>query len=51
MEVHKTAVTGVGGLLAMLTIEQLNVYLGTLIALLTIAHLIILIVKSLRKKR
>lgn len=50
MELHKTAVTGVGGILAMITIEQLNVYLGTLIALLTVTHLTILIVKSLRKK-
>lgn len=50
MELHKTAVTGVGGILAMITIEQLNVYLGTLIALLTVTHLCILIVKSLRKK-
>jgi hypothetical protein len=51
MEVHKTAAAGVGGLLAMFTVERLNVYLGTLIALLTITHLCIQIVKSLRKKR
>ncbi len=51
MEVHRTTVTGVGGLLATFTAEKLNVYLGTLIALLTITHLTILIVKSLRKKR
>ena len=50
MELHKTAVTGVGGILAMITVEQLNVYLGTLIAFLTIMHLCILIAKSIRKK-
>jgi hypothetical protein len=50
MEIHKTAATGIGGILAMITIEQLNVWLGTLIALLTITHLSILIAKSLRKK-
>lgn len=50
MEVHKTAVTGVGGLLAMFTVEQLNAVLGAVIGLLTVFHLCILIFKSLRKK-
>lgn len=50
MEVHKTAVTGVGGLLAMITVEQVNAVLGTVIGVLTVLHLSILIFKSLRKK-
>lgn len=50
MDAHKTAATGVGGLLAMLTVEQLNAVLGTVIGLLTVLHLCILIFKSLRKK-
>ena len=50
MEVHKTAVSGVGGLLAMITLEQVNVLLGTVIGFLTITHLSILIFKSVRKK-
>lgn len=50
MDAHKTAVTGVGGLLAMLTVEQLNAVLGTVIGFLTVFHLCILIFKSLRKK-
>lgn len=50
MDAHKTAVTGVGGLLAMFTVEQLNAVLGTVIGFLTVFHLCILIFKSLRKK-
>lgn len=50
MDAHKTAVTGVGGLLAMFTVEQLNAVLGTVIGFLTVFHLCILIFKSLKKK-
>lgn len=50
MEIHKTAVTGVGGFIAMITVEQVNAVLGTVIGVLTVFHLSILIFKSLRKK-
>lgn len=49
METHKTAITSVGGLLAMFTLERFNVLLGTLVGVLTLVHLMIQILKSLRK--
>jgi hypothetical protein len=49
METHKTAIAGVGGILAMFTLEKFNVLLGTLVGVLTLVHLGIQIVKHLRK--
>ena len=49
METHKTAITSLGGVLAMFTLERFNVLLGTMVGLLTLVHLVIQILKSLRK--
>lgn len=47
---HKTAFFGIGGLVAMATLERLNMLLGTLVGLLTVTHLCIQIIKTLKKK-
>ena len=51
MEMHKTAITGVGGILAIFTLEKLNVVLGTVSGVLTIALLSIQILKALRRRK
>jgi hypothetical protein len=50
MEIQKTAVTGIGSLLAMITAERINVFLATVIGILTVAHLSIQIYRLLKKK-
>ena len=51
MEIHKTAITGVGGILAIFTLEKFNVVLGTISGVLTITLLSIQIFKSLRRRK
>ena len=50
MEMQKTAVTGVGSLLAMITADRINIFLAMLIGILTVTHLTIQIYRLLKKK-
>jgi hypothetical protein len=50
MEIQKTAVTGIGSLLAMVTAERINIFLAMIIGVLTVTHLSIQIYRLLKKK-
>lgn len=55
MEPHRSALhgllSGVGGIVAMFTLEKFNAFLGTVAGLLTVTHLSIQIFKALRRKK
>jgi hypothetical protein len=50
MEIQKTAVTGIGSLLAMVTAERINIFLAMIIGVLTVTHLSIQIYRLIKKK-
>jgi hypothetical protein len=50
MEMQKTAVTGIGSLLAMVTAERINIFLAMIIGVLTVTHLSIQIYRLIKKK-
>jgi hypothetical protein len=51
MEMQKTAITGVGGILAIFTLEKFNVILGTVSGLLTIALLSVQLFRLLQRRK